>query len=77
MFNKVVQIISNRSGYKKEEIDISCRLADLGISSINIIEILMTIEYFSGIVVEYSSDFLTVGDLVKAIEEKGKSDNQR
>ncbi|MEZ0536709.1 acyl carrier protein [Caldicellulosiruptoraceae bacterium PP1] len=70
VFEKLSEIIANKLNIDKEEITLTKTFEDLGLDSLDIVEIVMEIEDAFGIEIEEDKNFGNVGDLVKYIEEK-------
>ncbi|MBR4206487.1 MAG: acyl carrier protein [Clostridia bacterium] len=68
-FEKIRDIIADRSGEDAENITPETEYSALGIDSLTIVEILMDIEDTFGVTVEANSVGKTVGDLAAKVEE--------
>ncbi len=67
-FEKIKDIIAERSGEDAENITPETEYTALGIDSLTIVEILMDIEDTFGVTVEQNNVGKTVGDLVAKVE---------
>ena len=70
MFEKVAQILADYKDLDVSTITPESTLADLGIDSLDTVELLMNLEDKLGIEVELDQKVETVGDLVAFIESK-------
>ena len=68
-FEKIRDIIADKSGEDIENITPETEYTDLGIDSLTIVEILMDIEDEFGVTLEAGKVGTTVGDLVAKVEE--------
>ncbi len=68
-FEKIRDIIAERSGEDAENITPETEYTALGIDSLTIVEILMDIEDEFGVTLEAGKIGTTVGDLVAKVEE--------
>ncbi len=69
----VIAIIRKKVPGEKQDIQLSDKLTDLGVESIDALEMIFDLEEKFGIQIPYNAnsaatDFSTVGDVVKAIE---------
>ena len=71
-FEKIRDIIADKSGEDPENITPETEYSSLGIDSLTIVEILMDIEDEFGVTVEAANTGKTVGDLVAKVEEEAK-----
>ncbi|MBQ3637287.1 MAG: acyl carrier protein [Clostridia bacterium] len=71
-FEKIRDIIADKSGEDPENITPETEYSSLGIDSLTIVEILMDIEDEFGVTVEAANAGKTVGDLVAKVEEEAK-----
>ena len=71
-FEKIRDIIADKSGEDIENITPETEYTDLGIDSLTIVEILMDIEDTFGVTVEQNNVGKTIGDLVAKVEEAQK-----
>ena len=70
MFEKVAQILADYKDLDVSTITPESTLADLGIDSLDTVELLMNLEDKLGIEIELDQKVETVGDLVAFIESK-------
>lgn len=70
LFESVVKVISERTDRDPSEITMESKFADLGIDSLDTVELIMSLEDEIGIQVELTQKVETIGDLVKFIESK-------
>ena len=71
-FDCIAELIADRIGCEKEEVTAESRFSDLGIDSLDTVELLMELEDRTGVKVELADKVETVGELVALIEEKAK-----
>lgn len=69
-FEKVRAILAEHLGEDKDAITMDTVIKDLGIDSLDTVEILMNIEDELGVEIQPEDIGETVGDLVKLIEER-------
>ena len=72
---KVKELLANQLNLDKEKITASSKIVeDLGADSLDVVELLMTLEDECGIVVsdEDAVKIVTVGDIITLIENNGK-----
>ncbi len=67
-YDKIREIIADRSGEDEENITLDTEYTTLGIDSLTIEEILMDIEDTFNVTVEAANAGKTVGDLVAVVE---------
>lgn len=72
LFETIAQLIADRIGCKKEEIKNESRFSELGIDSLDTVELLMDLEDVTGKQIELEEKLDTVGELVAYIEKKTK-----
>ncbi|MGX8685878.1 MAG: acyl carrier protein [Spirochaetales bacterium] len=75
MFEQVKKILAKQLRISEDKITLESRIfEDLGADSLNIMMLLMTIEEDYGIVIpdEELTNFQTVGDVVKYLDNQGK-----
>ncbi len=70
----VIAVISKKAPAGRKEIALTDRLEDIGIESIDALEMIFDLEERFGVQIPYNAnsagqEFATVGDVVKAIEE--------
>ena len=72
---KIKELLANQLNLDKEKITASSKIVeDLGADSLDVVELLMTLEDECGIVVsdEDAVKIVTVGDIITLIENNGK-----
>lgn len=69
VFETVVKVIMERTDCAAEEVKQESTFKDLGIDSLDTVEMLMNLEDALNIEIELTQKVETVGDLVKFIEE--------
>ena len=69
VFEKLAEMIANKLDCDGSEITPETKLADLGMDSLDIAELLMDISDEFGVEIEVSPDLVLVSDLVAKIEE--------
>ena len=67
-FDCIAELIADRIGCEKEEVTAESRLSDLGIDSLDTVELLMELEDKTGVKVELTEKVETVGALVAFVE---------
>ncbi|MBO5520675.1 MAG: acyl carrier protein [Eubacterium sp.] len=72
LFETIAGLIADRIGCDKEEIKAESRFTELGIDSLDTVELLMELEDVTGKQIELEEKLDTVGDLVTYIEKKMK-----
>ena len=75
IFDTIAELIADRNDCDVSEITMDSKFADLGIDSLDTVEMLMSLEDKLGREIELDQKVETVGDLVRYIEEKMKADN--
>jgi acyl carrier protein len=70
IFEKVVEILKNYSDTEGIEIKKETSFKDLGIDSLDFVEILMELEEKLEVELELEENFSTIGELVAFIEKK-------
>lgn len=70
LFDTVANIISERTGRDVSEIKPESKFSDLGVDSLDTVELLMNLEDETGIEIELDRKVETVDELVKFIESK-------
>lgn len=70
LFETIAKIISERTDCEISEIKPESTFAELGIDSLDTVELLMNLEDAIGIEIELDQKVETVADLVKFIESK-------
>jgi len=71
-FDCIAELIADRIGCETEEISAESSFSELGIDSLDTVELLMELEDRTGVKVELADKVETVGELVALIEEKAK-----
>lgn len=69
MFEKIKELIADKLEVEADEITESTKFSDLGIDSLDIVELLMDVEDEFGVNIEPDQSLATVGDLMKKITE--------
>ena len=69
-FDTIADIIAERTDCNKADIKMETTFAELGIDSLDTVELLMKLEDSIGIEIELDQKVETIGDLVKFIETK-------
>jgi len=70
VFEKLTNIISENLGIGAEEIKLETSFEELGLDSLDIVELVMNIEEEFDIQIEEGENFKTVGDVVFYIESR-------
>lgn len=70
VFERLRDIISENMGIEKEEITLETSFEDLGLDSLDLVELVMNVEDEFGIEIEEGQNFNTVKDVVGYIEER-------
>ena len=70
MFDTVAKLLANRLECDAATITMDSKFRDLGIDSLDTVEVLMELEDEIGMEIELDEKVETVGDLVKFIEKK-------
>ncbi|NLE13223.1 MAG: acyl carrier protein [Clostridiales bacterium] len=71
-FEAIAKVISERTGCEISDIKPESTFADLGIDSLDTVELLMNLEDDLGIEIELDKPVATVGELDKFIQSKQK-----
>ncbi len=69
VFDKVVEMLADYTDVDTENVTEESTFDDLGLDSLDTVELIMGIEDEFGVSIEMSSDFKTVGSVVKYIED--------
>ncbi len=69
-FNSIANIVSKRTGCDISTIKPESRFSDLGIDSLDTVELLMSLEDQIGIEIELDQKVETIGELDKFIQSK-------
>ena len=67
-FDKVVEVLVEAKDLEAGSITMESTWDDLGLDSLDTVELVMNIEEAFGVSLEMSEDMKTVGDVVKAID---------
>ena len=70
IFEKIAAIIADHTGGDVTEITRDTTFEELGVDSLDTVEMVMKLEEDLGIELEMEGKFETVGDLAKFVEEK-------
>lgn len=73
MLNTVASIIADRTGCDPKTVKMESTFVELGIDSLDTVELLMNLEDATGITIELSQKIETVGELVALIEKQKKA----
>ena len=69
VFEAIAELVAERVEKDVSEITMESNFRDLGIDSLDTVELVMNLEDELGVTIEMSTQLQTVGDLVKLIEE--------
>ena len=69
-FNAIAKVVSNRTGREVSEVKPESTFAELGIDSLDTVELLMNLEDELGIEIELDQSVATVGELDAFIQSK-------
>ncbi|SEF95086.1 acyl carrier protein [Caloramator fervidus] len=72
VFEKLREIISENMGIDKEDIKLDTSFEDLGLDSLDLVELVMNVEEAFGIEIAEGEGFKTVKDVVDYIEGLGR-----
>ena len=72
-FDKVVEIIADKTGKEIGEINAEMSFTDLGMDSLDTVDLLMGMEDEFGVTLEFTDDMKTIGDVVKLIDAAGEN----
>lgn len=70
IFDILAELLANKYGYEKEEITMESGLRELGIDSLDVIDLLVELEEHIHKEIDLEQKVETVGDLVRYIEKK-------
>ena len=70
VFEKIAAIIADHTGGDVAEITAGTTFEELGVDSLDTVEMVMKLEEELGVEIEMEGKFETVGDLVKFVESK-------
>ena len=73
-FDKVAEMIADKIGKEIEEIKTEMTFTDLGMDSLDTVDLLMGMEDEFGVNLEFTEDMKTVGDVVKLIDAAGEGE---
>lgn len=74
IFDTIAELIADRNDCQVSDITMDSKFADLGIDSLDTVEMLMNLEDKLGKEIELDQKVETVGELVNYIENKMKED---
>lgn len=69
-FDAIAKIVSERTGCDISDVKLESKFSELGIDSLDTVELLMNLEDQIGIEIELDQKVETVGDLNKLIQSK-------
>jgi len=69
VLEKIIELLADYSDVDAANINAESTFEDLGLDSLDTVELIMGIEDEFGVSIEMSSDFKTVGSVVKYIED--------
>ena len=72
VFEKIAAIIADHTGGDVSEITVATTFEELGVDSLDTVEMVMKLEEDLGVELEMEGKFETVGELVKFVESKIK-----
>lgn len=72
VFEKVQEVLVTELSLEKEEVTLEKSFTDLGIDSLDLVELVMELEEEFDIAIEEAENLQTVGDVVEYINEKVK-----
>lgn len=72
VFEKIAEMLAEKVDCETSEITVDTKFADLGIDSLDITEMLMTVEDEFGVTLEMDTSLETVGAFVEKIEASMK-----
>ena len=70
LFETIAKLIAERTDCKAEDVTMESTFAELGIDSLDTVELLMNLEDEIGMEIEPEQKVVTIGDLVAFIESK-------
>ena len=73
MLETVANIIADRTGCDPKSVKMESTFVELGIDSLDTVELLMNLEDATGVSIELNQKIETVGELVSLIEAKKKA----
>ena len=74
IFDSLAEILAARYGFERAEITMETGLRELGLDSLDVIDILVELEEQTGKEIELEQKVETVGELVRYIEKKCQED---
>ena len=72
MLKTIANIIADRTGCDPKTVKMESTFIDLGIDSLDTVELLMNLEDATGVAIELNQKIDTVGELVALIEKQKK-----
>lgn len=69
VFEKLVDILAESRDIDKADVKMESKFADLGLDSLDTVELAMNLEEAFGVTLEMDEGLQTVGDVVRRIEE--------
>jgi len=69
MFEKIAKILAEYKGIDVSEVTMESSFADLGVDSLDAVELVMNLEDELGVTIEMNNQVQTVAELVKLVEE--------
>ena len=72
ILDKIKELLAEKADIDTETVTAETKFSDLGIDSLDIVELLMNIEDEFGVSIEPDESLATVGDLIAKIEELKK-----
>lgn len=76
VFQAIAELIAERTECDVNSITMDSKFQDLGIDSLDTVDLLMQLEDKLGMTIELEESVETVGDLVKIIEDKQKEQKE-
>ena len=73
MLKTIANIIADRTGCDPKSVKLESTFVELGIDSLDTVELLMNLEDATGVSIELTQKIETVGELVALIEKQKKS----
>ena len=70
VFDAIANLLADRNDYSIDDIKMDTRFSDLGIDSLDTVEMLMELENELGAEIELDEKVETVGELVEFVERK-------
>ena len=69
MFEKIAAVLAEYKGIDVSEITMESSFADLGVDSLDAVELVMNLEDELGVTIEMNSQVQTIAELVRLVEE--------